>query len=194
MTTLHTLIERFKTQLAAAEGANLHLANACSLATVDAAGRPRVRMVLLKDVDTQGFVFYTNMKSRKARELTANPHASLLFWWGPLEQQVSVGGTVSAVDDAEADAYFATRPRGSQLAAWASQQSAVLASRDDLMAEYERYQARYEGQEVPRPPHWSGYRLAPDRIEFWYGAESRLHERREYVRSGDGWTEQLLNP
>lgn len=194
MTTLNALIERFKTQMAAADAANVHLANAFSLSTTDASGKPRARTILLKDVDEQGFVFYTNTGSRKSKELAANPHATMLFWWGPLEQQVCVEGSVKMVTDAEADAYFATRPRGSQLAAWASRQSELLGSRDELIAEYERLQAKYEGAEVPRPPFWSGYRLDPVRIEFWYGVADRLHERREYTRTGDEWIERLLNP
>ena len=165
-----------------------------ALATADADGRPSVRMVLLRGADERGFVFHTNYDSRKARELTANPHAALCIHWHSLEEQIRIEGPVRQLDDGESDAYFASRPRGSQLGAWASKQSMPLASREILEEEYRAVERRYEGQTVPRPPYWGGFRLTPVRIEFWFGRPDRLHDRLLYVRQGDRWTIERLYP
>jgi pyridoxamine 5'-phosphate oxidase len=168
---------------------------AMALATADAAGRPAVRMVLLKGHDERGFVFYTNRQSRKGDDLAANPRAALLFHWKSLRRQVRVEGPVGPVSEVEADAYFATRARDSQLGAWASDQSRPMDSRGSFEARYQEMKARFEGGEVPRPPHWSGYRVRADRIEFWNDRAFRLHERRLFVRApGGGWEESLLYP
>ncbi|HKY81234.1 MAG TPA: pyridoxamine 5'-phosphate oxidase [Sphingobium sp.] len=168
--------------------------NAMALATADARGRPSARMVLLKGHGPAGFVFYTNFEGRKADELLANPHAALLFHWKSLRRQVRIEGPVETVDDATADAYFASRSRDSQLGAWASDQSRPLASRELFMERYEAASQRFAGGDVPRPPHWSGFRVVPQRIEFWQDREHRLHERRLFTRTDDGWTEDLLYP
>lgn len=168
--------------------------NAMALATADSGGRPSVRMVLLKGHDTRGFVFYTNLKSRKAEELAANPHAALLFHWKSLRRQIRIEGPVNRVADAEADAYFATRSRDSQLGAWASDQSRPLESRALFETRYAEMAARFDGGEVPRPSQWSGFRLTPQRIEFWIDRDHRLHERRLFEREGDSWREGLLYP
>ena len=168
---------------------------AMTLATATADGRPSARMVLLKGHDEGGFVFYTNSQSRKGDELAANPYASLLFHWKSLRRQVRIEGPVSPASAAEADAYFATRARDSQLGAWASDQSRPLASRDLFEARYEATKADHEGRDVPRPPHWWGYRLIPDRMEYWTDRPHRLHERRLFTLNADGtWTEGLLYP
>ena len=167
---------------------------AMALATADAEGRPSVRMVLLKGHDARGFVFYTNLDSRKGGELAANPNAALLFHWKSLRRQVRVEGAVEAVSEAEADSYFATRSRDSQLGAWASDQSRPLDSRSAFEARFETMRARFEGREVPRPPRWSGFRVVPSRIELWNDRAHRLHERRLFVRTGTGWAEGLLYP
>jgi pyridoxamine 5'-phosphate oxidase len=167
---------------------------AAVLATADATGRPSARTVLVKHVDARGFAFFTNYGSRKARELDANPRAALCFFWPSAQRQVVVDGRVTRVADAEADAYFAGRPRGSQLAAWASRQSAPLAARAELEASYREHEHRFRGQPVARPPFWGGYLLAAERIEFWRGIESRMHERRLYQRGAAGWSEALLYP
>ncbi|TMB07876.1 MAG: pyridoxamine 5'-phosphate oxidase [Deltaproteobacteria bacterium] len=169
---------------------------AMTLATVGADGRPSARVVLLKDADEDGLVFYTNLESRKGREALARPDVALLFWWGPLESQVRFEGRAERVVDEEADAYFATRARGSQLGAWASAQSSPLASRAELTAKLAEVTEKFEGMPVPRPPHWSGLRVKPLTVEFWKNRADRLHERELYTREKPGapWSVQLLNP
>lgn len=168
--------------------------NAVALATADAEGRPSLRMVLLKGHGPEGFVFYTNEESRKAEELDANRHAALLFHWKSLRRQVRIEGAVTRVSAEESDAYFASRSRDSQLGAWASDQSRPLPDRATFEARYEEMRARFEGGAVPRPPHWGGYRVTPSAIEFWQDREHRLHERRLFVRTADGWDQGLLYP
>jgi pyridoxamine 5'-phosphate oxidase len=168
---------------------------AFSLATVDrATSRPSVRIVLLHGFDERGFVFYTNYEGRKANELEGNPQAALMFYWPWLDEQIRAEGAISRISPEESDAYFGQRARGKQLAAWASQQSRPLASRHELLSRYAEVEARYAGQTVPRPPFWGGYRLTPDRVEFWHAGESRLHDRWLYVREGDGWRMTRLFP
>jgi pyridoxamine 5'-phosphate oxidase len=167
---------------------------AFALGTVGADGRPSVRIVLLKDVDNNGFVFYTNFESRKGRELLASHRAALCFHWQLLEQQVRVEGPVEVVSDAEADAYFASRARGSQIGAWASIQSRPMEHVDDLDVRVAEMKGRFGDAPIPRPPHWSGFRVIPERIEFWKGMPSRLHVRDVYARAGKGWTVSRLYP
>lgn len=188
---------RFRTQLAeahAVDRAILPEPTAFALGTVGADGQPAVRMLLLKGADERGFVFYTNYESRKGRELLAHGKAALCFHWMPFERQVRVEGPVERVSDAEADEYFASRPRGSQLGAWASRQSRPIASEGDLERRLAEFTAKFEGGAVPRPPHWSGFRLVPGRIEFWQGMPSRLHRREVYSRDGEAWRVEVLYP
>lgn len=173
--------------------AHLPEPTAMTLATVDDAGHPSARIVLLKDVDARGFVFYTNFASRKARELAAGARAALLFFWAELERQVRIEGVVERVGGPESDAYFATRARDSQLGAWASPQSSPIPDRAWLEASYVGYAARFDGQ-VPRPPHWGGLRVVPSCFEFWQGRASRLHDRLVWARAGSGWTVGRLAP
>ena len=184
----------FDAWYAEARTTELNDSNAMALATVNAAGQPAVRMVLLKGHGRDGFVFYTNQESRKANDLRAVSKAALLFHWKSLRRQVRIEGAVSVVDDATADAYFATRSRDSRLGAWASEQSRPLPDRATFEARYAEASARFEGKDVPRPPHWSGYRVAPERIEFWEDGAHRLHHRRVFLPDGGGWTEGLLYP
>ena len=187
-------IKRFKEAQARAEENGVMLAEAAALATADDKGRPSLRMVLLKGVDRRGFVFYTNTESRKAQEMAVNSHVALCCWWPPLQEQVRIEGAVETVSAAEADEYFRTRDRNSQIGAWASKQSRAMPSRETLIDAFEEIRLRYEGHEVPRPPHWTGYVLVPQRIEFWRGRPYRLHERYLYTREGDGWVVSLLYP
>ncbi|HYJ29332.1 MAG TPA: pyridoxamine 5'-phosphate oxidase [Allosphingosinicella sp.] len=188
----HALFEEW---LAEARLAEPNDPNAMALATADAEGRPSVRMVLLKGHDERGFAFYTNQRSRKGAELAANGRAALLFHWKSLRKQVRIEGAVEPVGEAEADAYFASRSRDSRLGAWASDQSQPLDARETFEARYREMVARFEAGDVPRPPHWSGYRVVPERIELWSDRAHRLHERRLFTRLADGsWNEGLLYP
>ncbi|MGP2441336.1 pyridoxamine 5'-phosphate oxidase [Streptomyces sp. JW3] len=184
-------------QQAATDG-GLFEPNAMVVSTADAEGRPSSRTVLLKHFDERGFVFYTNYGSRKARDLTANPHVSLLFPWHPMARQVIVTGTATRTGRDETAAYFRTRPHGSQLGAWASTQSAVVGARAELDAAYAELAGRYpEGEQVPVPPHWGGFRVLPRAVEFWQGRENRLHDRLRYVAAADGggsWRVERLSP
>nr|WP_079176620.1 pyridoxamine 5'-phosphate oxidase [Streptomyces sp. MUSC 14] len=174
----------------------LYEPNAMVVSTADATGRPSSRTVLMKRYDSDGFVFYTNYDSRKSRDLAENPHVSLLFPWHPIARQIIVTGTARRTGRDETAAYFRTRPHGSQLGAWASAQSAVIASRTELVAAYADLQARYpEGEQVPVPPHWGGFRVVPETVEFWQGRENRLHDRLRYVSRPDGtWAVERLSP
>lgn len=167
---------------------------AMTLATATPEGRPSARTVLLKGYDERGFVFYTNTRSRKGRHLAVNPRAALTFFWPPLVRQILVEGDVEPVSDAEADAYFASRPRLSQAGAWASHQSEPLDDKDTLARRVADIEAEYEGREIPRPPHWSGFRVRPDLIEFWHGKDGRLHDRDRYWLEDGVWRYSLLNP
>jgi len=185
---------RFKQLLAEAERLGIQPFNAAAFATTGRDLRPTVRMLLLKDVDERGFVFYTNLQSRKGRQLNENPLASACFWWEPLKRQVRVEGSVEIVSDPEADEYFACRPRGSQISTWASQQSSTLSTRDELLRAVALVTANFFHKPIPRPPYWSGYRLIPDRIEFWHEQPDRLHERELYTRDENGWLMTILAP
>ena len=184
----------FDEWLAEARTSEINDPEAMALATADASGQPSVRMVLLKGHGPDGFVFYTNEQSAKGEDLAANPRAALLFHWKSLRRQVRIEGKVERVPDAQADVYFATRARDSQLGAWASDQSRRLDSRQTFESRFEEVKRRFEGDDVPRPPHWRGYRVVPARIEFWLDRPHRLHERRLFMRHGEGWTEGLLYP
>jgi len=190
-------IERFRSVYALAEKLDRTCVpepNAMSLATIDGNGQPSVRIVLLKGIDERGFVFYTNYEGRKGRELLAQPKAALCFYWAPLDTQIRIEGSVTEVADSEADAYFATRERRSQIGAWASRQSRPIetpGSLDERVAEYEK---KFAGRDVPRPEFWSGFRVVPERIEFWKGKPNRLHERHLYTRNRDGWRIETLYP
>jgi pyridoxamine 5'-phosphate oxidase len=184
----------FDSWFAEAEASEPNDPNAVALATATPDGRPSVRMVLMKAHDPRGFTFHTNLDSRKGGEIEANAAAALLFHWKTLRRQVRIEGLTEPVSADEADAYFATRSRGSQLSAWASDQSRPLKSREAFERRYAEVTARFEGAPVPRPPRWSGVRLVPQRIEFWRDREYRMHERRLFVGNGEGWTESLLYP
>lgn len=180
-----------------AEAAGIPLANAIALATADGDGRPAARHVLLRGFDDRGFVFYTNLESRKGRHLADNPTAAFAMLWKELDRQVCVTGSVERTTDAESDAYFASRPRDARIGAWASRQSTVLRSRDELMSRFTEFDASYPGDAVPRPPFWGGYRIAPDTIEFWQARAFRLHDRFRYTADADqpaGWLVERLSP
>jgi pyridoxamine 5'-phosphate oxidase len=190
-------IEIFQQQLAEARGLprdQMPEPTAFALATVNDDGQPSVRMLLLKEVDDRGFVFYTNLESRKGVDLAKNRRAAMNFHWSPLERQVRIEGQVTPVSDEEADAYFATRPRGSQIGAWASRQSRPMDRASDLDARVAEYEQRFDGRDVSRPPFWSGFRLVASSIEFWAGKPSRLHDRQLYTRDGEGWRVTQLYP
>ena len=184
----------FEAWLQEARAGELNDPEAMALATAAADGRPSVRAVLLKGHGPEGFVFYTNYGSRKAQEIAANPIVALLFHWKSLRRQVRIEGVAHEVDPSEADAYFATRSRESQIGAWASDQSRPLPDRALFEARYEESKRKFEGMAVPRPPYWSGYRVVPERIEFWSDRLHRLHERRLFTLTGNGWIEGLLYP
>ncbi len=190
-------IARFLSAFSEAEKAEPTDATAVALATVDATGRPHVRMVLLKGADARGFVFYTHRTSVKGRDLAAHPHAALCFHWAVSGVQVRVEGAVETVSEADSDAYFSSRPRESQLGAWASEQSQPLSSRQALLDRFAEIEAKYLDASIPRPPHWGGYRVVPDRIEFWTRGDHRLHDREVYIRenaSSAEWRIERLNP
>jgi pyridoxamine 5'-phosphate oxidase len=187
-------IEQFRIWFAQAQNAELLEPNAMTLATADASGRPSARVVLLKDVDARGFVFFTDYRSKKGRDLAENPHAALTFLWKELERQVRVRGSVEKVTAEESHAYFTSRPRGSRVAAWASEQSSVLADRAALEREVAQLADRFGDGEIPLPPHWGGYRVVPNEVEFWHGQPDRLHDRFLYRRDGAAWRIERLSP
>jgi pyridoxamine 5'-phosphate oxidase len=185
------MFDRWLTEAVRAEVRDV---NAMTLATANVEGAPSARIVLLKGVDRRGFVFYTDYRSRKASELEANPRCALVFYWPELERQVRVTGRVSRVTRPESEQYFATRPRGSQIGAWASTQSGIIAQRATLDEAIADITLRFEGKDVPLPDHWGGYRVTPETIEFWQGRDNRLHDRLRYVKEGEGWRRERLAP
>ena len=194
MSKLKEALDRFDALFKRAADAGLNEPAAVAVATVDADGRPSARVVLLKGYDESGFVFYTNTLSRKGRGLAADPRAAMCFFWDPLMEQVRIEGEVAAVDAAQADAYWSGRHPGSRVGAWASEQSEPLESREALEARFRAFAERFGEGPVPRPPHWSGYRVVPNRIEFWRSFSNRLHERTCYFLSGGEWRVTLLQP
>ena len=190
------ILDTFNTLLAEAQASTDPEPTAMTVATVGKAGRPSARTVLLKGLDERGFVFYTNFDSCKGRQLAANPQAALLFHWKMIREgvQVKIEGSVEPVTAGEADAYFNSRPRPSQIGAWASLQSQTLASREEFERRIDEMEKRFEDQPVPRPPHWSGFRIVPELVEFWYGARYRLHERQRYERVNGEWNQRMLYP
>lgn len=191
---LENPIDQFKRWFDEALNAQVIEPNAMHLSTVDSEGQPHGRIVLLKEVDNFSFVFYTNYNSNKSADLEKNPLASLTFWWAELERQVRILGKVEKVSDAESDAYFAIRPRGSQIGAWVSDQSKVIENRDVLNQKLAFYEAKFANTSIPRPPHWGGYRLIPSEIEFWQGRPSRLHDRIRYQSHEQNWKFERLSP
>ena len=194
MSKLHEALDRFDTLFRRAASCDLNEPSAVTVATVDAHGRPSARVVLVKGYDASGFVFYTNTLSRKGRELAANPRVAMCLFWDPLMEQVRVEGHVTPVSDAEADAYWAGRHPGSQIGAWASDQSEPLEGREVLEARVAMFSERFGDGPIPRPAHWSGYRVVPDRIEFWRSLPNRLHERTCYSLEDGEWRVSLLHP
>lgn len=187
--------EQFNLWMQRAIEAELPLPNAMMIATADSRGRPSARVTLLKGVDDRGFVFFSNYESRKGREMTENPYGAVVFYWGPLGRQVRIEGPVERISEAESFDYFQTRSRGSRIGAWASPQSRVIGSRDELDGLVAEVETRFPGEDIPLPPHWGGFRLIPERIEFWNGRPNRLHDRILYSREGDGrWTRERLAP
>jgi pyridoxamine 5'-phosphate oxidase len=200
LTTLDTAtsapdpIAQFARWFADAQRAELLEPNAMTLATASPRGWPSARIVLLKEVDERGFVFFTDYRSRKGSELDENPHCALVFLWKEIERQVRVEGRADRVTPEESAAYFATRPPGSQLGAWVSPQSSVIRDREWLAAEVAAAEARFRGEQIPLPPHWGGFRVVPENVEFWQGRENRLHDRVRYRRAADGWVKERLAP
>ena len=186
--------DQFRRWFADVQAANIPEPNAMTLATADASGIPSARVVLLKGFDERGFAFFTNYTSRKAADLDANPRAALCFYWQPLERQVRVGGAVERVSRADSEAYFRTRPPSAQVGAWVSRQSQPIASRAELEARERELLERFAGKEVPLPDFWGGYRVVPQRVEFWQGRPSRLHDRLEYTKTPEGWDLRRLSP
>lgn len=187
-------IAAFRVWLDAARATDSIEPTGMTLATVDAEGRPDARVVLLKDVEDAGLVFYTNYRSRKGQQLDVSPYACLSAWWPALARQVRVRGRVERIAEPESDAYFRTRPRGSQIGAWASEQSTVLSDRETLEDRAAEIEARYRDRDIPRPPHWGGYRLTPDEVEFWQGRPDRLHDRIRFARVDGSWRVERLAP
>ena len=187
-------ISFFKTWLIQAEKSGIILPESMSVSSCTPEGRPSSRMVLLKEVDDQGFVFFTNYGSHKSKELEANPYAALLFHWNMLQRQVRIEGRVERITTEESNAYFQTRGRGSRIGAWASHQSEILEDRDTLVQRVKYYEDKFKGKEVPLPEFWGGYRVIPERIEFWQGKADRLHDRFIYNAVPDGWKVTRLNP
>jgi pyridoxamine 5'-phosphate oxidase len=187
-------IARFHEWFEAARAAGVAFPETMTLATASADGAPSARMVLLKGADADGFIFFTGYESRKGQELAANPRAALVLYWQAVGRQVRVEGPVERVPEAESAEYWATRPRGSRLAAWTSRQSRPLSGRDELEARYAEMESEYEGRDVPLPPHWGGFRVRPEAIEFWEHRDDRLHDRVRYTRGRDGWASERLWP
>lgn len=185
----------FRKWFAEAEASQATEINAMTLATVDATGRPHARIVLLKGLDDNAFVFFTNYDSAKGNDIKDNPHVALVFFWKELERQVRVEGVIEKISDSESDIYFHSRPQGSRIGAWASPQSQIIDHRNILELNYAKYEAEFSNIQVPRPPHWGGYRIVPDRIEFWQGRSSRMHDRLLFSKSANGeWTRSRLAP
>ncbi len=185
---------QFKKWFKEAETAGVNEPNTMTLATVDSQGQPTIRVVLLKEITDQGLIFYSNFNSRKGKELALHPKAAINFYWQAVERQVRLDGSISKIPDSKSDAYFKTRPRGSQLGAWVSAQSETIPSRKYLEDELERYTERFANQEIPRPPHWGGYLLTPTSVEFWQGGKNRLHDRILYSAREERWVRSRLAP
>ena len=187
-------LQRFNEWFTEAKAADLKVPNAMALSTATAGGCPSVRYILLKDIDQRGCIFFTSYSSRKGREIEENPQAALCVFWQPLDRQVRVVGKIERLEKDESEKYFHTRPRGSQIGAWASQQSELLDARKQLMSKYKMYEERFGTEIIPLPENWGGYRLVPHEIEFWHGAEHRLHIREQFLRDGDQWVMTLRYP